>query len=165
MTSSPSNVFEDRLWEDRVRPFQEQLPVNIVKMVESFGLRVWERNMDRDVSGMIMRDTRHGGRAQYSIIVPKQDSLPRKRFAVAHEFAHFLLHKHFIGDELSDSVLFLSRLNSLQEVQANKLALDLLMPLSQVEKEIRRGATSIEELASRFEVTAQMASMRLGVPA
>ena len=158
-----ASVLTEEWWESRVRSFQSKPPVDVVGLAESFGLKVWERELPDGVAGQIIHDPRHGGTAQYSIIVSKELPLQMKRFTVAHELAHFFLHKTLIGDGLEDNGLYHSRLSTLQEVQANKLAADILMPFKLIENEMRAGATSLDELAKRFNVTRQAIAVRLGV--
>ncbi|MDP9139968.1 MAG: ImmA/IrrE family metallo-endopeptidase, partial [Pseudomonadota bacterium] len=58
----------------------------------------------------------------------RHDPPKRQRFTVAHEIAHFLLHRDDIGDGISDDVLYRSNLSDKREQQANRLAADILMP-------------------------------------
>ena len=57
-----------------------------------------------------------------------------------------------------------SGLTTLAEVQANKKAAEILMPIKLIEKEIKAGAITIPHLAQRFDVSEQAMSIRLGVP-
>jgi Zn-dependent peptidase ImmA (M78 family) len=126
-------------------------------------LNVWERDLPPGISGEIRRDLKHGGKSGYSILVNNNESRTRKRFTVAHEIAHFVLHRNLIGDGLTDNSMYRSGLTTLAEVQANKMAANLLMPFNLIEKEIKAGAASIEELAQRFDVSEQAMRIRLGV--
>jgi len=140
------------------------VPVDIVAYAERLGVNVWEQDLPEGISGEIRRDARHGGPSGYSILVNNRDSRTRKRFTVAHEIAHFLLHRDRIGDGLVDSSMYRSGLSTLAEVQANKKAADILMPMHLIEREIKSGAGSIAILARRFDVSEQAMSIRLGVP-
>lgn len=157
-----ANALLQEWWEPKVRSFQTKAPVDVVRLAESFGLKVWERDLPNGVAGQIIFDRKNGGTSGYSIIVAKDPSAQRKRFTVAHEIAHYLLHKTLIGDGLTDNALYHSGLSTLQEVQANKLAADILMPFDLIEQEMRAGATSLDELAKRFDVTRQAIAVRLG---
>jgi predicted transcriptional regulator len=139
-------------------------PVDVVAYAESLGLKVWEQILPDGISGEIRRDLKHGGGAGYSILVNAREARTRKRFTVAHEIAHFLLHRDQIGDGLSDNSLYRSGLTTLAEVQANKRAAEILMPISLIEKEIKAGVVTIAQLAHRFDVSEQAMSIRLGVP-
>ena len=139
-------------------------PVDVVAYAENLGLKVWEQTLRDGISGEIRRDAKHGGTAGYSILVNARDSRTRKRFTVAHEIAHYLLHRDQIGDGLSDNSLYRSGLTTLAEVQANKKAAEILMPIKLIEKEIKAGAITIPHLAQRFDVSEQAMSIRLGVP-
>jgi Zn-dependent peptidase ImmA (M78 family) len=120
--------------------------------------------MPADISGMIKRDEVHGGPAGFSIIVNKKHPRVRQRFTVAHEIAHFLLHRDKIGNGLKDNALLRSGLSTIEEVQANKLAAKILMPFHLLDVEMKAGTRTVRELAAKFEVSPQAMSIRLGLP-
>ena len=154
----------DKVWDSDLRALQTQVPVDVVRMAETFGLKVWIKGMPENVSGMIKRDMKYGGPTGYSIIVSKTQPRVRQRFTVAHEIAHYLLHRDRIGDGLEDDALFRSGLSTMEEVQANKLAARILMPFHLLRREMNAGIRTVSELAKRFEVSPQAMSIRLGVP-
>ena len=88
----------------------------------------------------------------------------RRRFTTAHEIAHYILHESLIGDGIADDGLYRSKLSNQMEAQANKLAADILMPWHLLNPMINNGVTSVQELASRFQVSVSSMSIRLGVP-
>lgn len=152
-------------WRRRLSSFQTEAPVNVVAFAESLGMRVYEvQDQDPNFSGMIKRDELYGGKAGYSILVNSSHAKTRKRFTVAHETAHFLLHKSKIGDGLKDDALYRSGLSTWEEVQANRLAAEILMPFPLLEKSMRSGVTSVEQLAREFEVSREAMSIRLELP-
>ncbi|WP_104697782.1 MULTISPECIES: ImmA/IrrE family metallo-endopeptidase [unclassified Helicobacter] len=113
----------------------------------------WEDYFDSDISGKI--EYRNSG--IYQIVINKYHSLVRRRFTLAHEFAHFVLHKDFLmqGNKIEDGILFRSdnNLNNQREVEANGFAADLLMPQNSFENEIRQGNVKVETLADFFQVS------------
>lgn len=151
-------------WNSDVRAFQLRAPVDVREMAEGLGLNVWRKSLTGDVSGMILRDHKHGGKAGYSIFVNAAHPRTRQRFTIAHEIAHFLLHRDRIGDGIEDDALLRSGLSTLEEVQANKLAAKILMPLHLLRREMNAGTRKLPELARKFGVSPQAMSIRLGLP-
>jgi Zn-dependent peptidase ImmA (M78 family) len=98
------------------------------------------------------------GQQQYNIVIRAQDPVVRKRFTVAHETAHFLLHRGLFATELVDDALYRSGLSTPVEAQANALAADLLMPWHLLMPVIDK---PISELASTFQVSEQAVKIRL----
>jgi predicted transcriptional regulator len=144
-----------------LKQFQNAPPVDVVGYAEELGLAVWETPGDDNFSGMIKRDAAHGGSAGYSILVNDRHSETRKRFTIAHEIGHFRLHRSQIGDGLTDDALYRSGLSTMAEVQANRMAADILMPFSLIEREMKKGVRSVDELARIFNVSKQAMSIRL----
>ena len=101
---------------------------------------------------------------KYAIYVNGLHHVNRKRFTVAHEIAHFLLHKDYIGDGILDDALYRSGLGSDIETEANALAAKILLPDSLLAKEPLR-KMSIRDLAEKFEVSEASMGIRLGEPA
>jgi len=136
-----------------------------VRIAEALGLKVYEDELPPGISGKIIKDPLpRGGAAGYSIIANIKEATTRKRFTIAHEISHFILHRDQIGDGLTDDALYRSGLSTVAEVRANKLAADILMPFVLIEEEIKKGATSIRDLANIFQVSIQAMSVRLGIP-
>ena len=144
-----------------IRRFTSSVPVNIVGLSRSLGIAVRQAAL-RDNAGEILRDLAGGGFSGYSIIVNATDPKVRKRFTVAHELGHFLLHRDRIGNRLVEDRMYRSGLGNTRETEANKLAADLLMPRRLVGDLRRAGISSAAELASRFEVSVDAMRIRLG---
>jgi predicted transcriptional regulator len=146
-----------------IERFQKKAPVDIVGIARAFGINVYEDDLSDGVSGKILKDSSHGGDSGYSIVVNSREPWVRKRFTIAHEIAHFLLHRNHIGDGLIDDALFRSGLSTREEVRANKLAADLLMPYGLIEEEMKKGAKTVEQLAAIFKVSQQAMRVRLEI--
>jgi hypothetical protein len=143
-----------------IQRLQPSAPVNIAAIAKVLGCSVWEsHDLPDDIAGKLFKDEKHGGEHQYSIVVRAQDPLVRKRFTVAHELAHFLLHRHLLGSEVVDDALFRSKLSTPVEAQANGFAADLLMPWHLLTPVVMR---PLAELALMFQVSEQAMSIRLG---
>ncbi len=91
-------------------------------------------------------------------ISPSEDPIVRKRFTVAHEIAHYLLHRHLFSGEVIDAALYRSTLSNSLEAEANSFAADLLMlwhllsPLKDL---------PVSELSRHFEVSDEAMRIRL----
>ena len=147
-----------------IRRFQKSPPVNVVGIAKAFGLKVYHDDLRQGVSGKILKDALHGGTSGYSIVINSNEAPNRQRFTIAHEIGHYLLHRHKIGDGLEDDALYRSGLSSFDEVRANRLAADILMPLDLIEEAIKDGAKSVQELSELFRVSPQAMSVRLEIP-
>ncbi|MDE0104352.1 MAG: ImmA/IrrE family metallo-endopeptidase [Bryobacterales bacterium] len=144
---------------------QEAVPVNIKAIADDLGLKVHHtRDWSDDVSGQIVRSDRHGGSSGYAIFLNRRHSPNRKRFTLAHEIAHFLLHPQFIGDGIQHDGLYRSGLSTPLEVQANKMAAEILMPKTQLLWAFHEGVNDVGDLAKRFRVSRAAMAIRLGIP-
>jgi Zn-dependent peptidase ImmA (M78 family) len=146
-----------------IRSHQEFWPINVITIANALGLTVLENSgWPDDIAGQIAKDNLT---QKYVITINAKQPVTRKRFTVAHEIAHYVLHQDRIGDGIVDDVLFRSRLGGRLEVEANDLAADILMPWALINKAMDDyGANSIEALASLFNVSKSAMSIRLGVP-
>jgi hypothetical protein len=147
-----------------IQRFQQFVPVDVTGLAEALGLSVWEDDdLPKGISGKLFKDTsEHGGTAGYSIVVRASDAYVRRRFTVAHEIAHFLLHRNLIGNSITDDELYRSDLSNAQEAEANRLAADILMPDALVALNIKRYGADPAVLAPLFEVSEAAMRIRLG---
>ena len=142
------------------------IPVRVGKLAQDLGLEVVLAGLSPNISGLIEPSiTASSG---FVIKVNKYESDERQRFTVAHEIAHFLLHRDHIKNGVVDNVMYRSSLSSRKETEANKLAADLLMPTSIVLRELKEiGGTRDEvaavALARRFRVSTAAMKVRLGL--
>lgn len=141
--------------------FLDRAPVPLPEMAAALGLTVnMEAHLPPGISGQIMR-IRHPAGDRYQIDVNGQDSAGRRRFTLAHEIAHFLLHREFLDGELTDDRMYRSRLGDAMERQANRLAAQLLMPGNLVRVAWNAGGRNVASLARAFDVSAQAMEIRL----
>ena len=77
----------------------------------------------------------------------------RQRFTLAHELAHYILHKEK-NTEFQDSTFFRGNNMDSLEYMANDFAAALLMPDDKVNELIKNGIRNIGKLAERFDVSA-----------
>ncbi|RBI67053.1 hypothetical protein DQW77_17790 [Roseovarius sp. TE539] len=119
---------------------------------------------NHEISGKIQKDTTRGGESGFAIFVNSGHPAVRRRFTIAHEIAHYVLHERKIGDGIFDDALYRSGLPHQEKVQANALAADILMPRDRVREMQRLHGDNINYLANLFWVSEQAMSIRLGVP-
>lgn len=148
-----------------IAEFQKTAPVQVVPIAKKLGLEIYTvNNWGDEISGMIVSDKARGGPSGYAIYINGRHALTRRRFTMAHEIAHFVLHRTLIGDGIQDDALYRSKLSSAVETEANRYAADILMPWKLINQEISSGHNSVEELATAFNVSKSSMSIRLGVP-
>lgn len=147
-----------------IRRHQTSAPIDLQGLAKELGVKVLAATLPPGISGEIRPD----GRGSYIIRVNRHDSLGRQRFTVAHEIAHFLLHKRLIGSGISDDALYRSNQSDSVEAEANRLAADIVMPPNLV-RQARAVAKSlgsddiVKQLAEAFHVSPSAMGIRLGV--
>ena len=151
---------------DILRRHTAEYPVKVRELATELGLKVVRTPLPPKISGLIKPS--NDAPAGFEIRVNKYESPERQRFTVAHEVAHFLLHRDEIGAGVVDSIMYRSNLTSRKETEANKLAADIVMPAKAVARELerlggRRTDDVVEELASMFRVSVPAMKVRLGV--
>lgn len=143
-----------------------QRPVKVGALARELGIDVKSASLPATVSGEIRPSPTDP--TTFQIRVNKFEQKRRQRFTVAHEIAHYLLHRDLIGDGITDDVLYRSSLSNTIEREANQLAADILMPRSSV-KLLRdkfshlSSDTLVETLASEFDVSRSAMRIRLGL--
>lgn len=108
-----------------IAQFQEEPPVRLPELARALGVSVKAATLGPGISGEIRPAPDGPG---YVIRINRHDPQKRQRFTVAHELAHFILHREEIGNGIEDDVLYRSGLSDRREQQANRLAADILMP-------------------------------------
>lgn len=147
-----------------ITQFQREAPVDVVGLAQALGLKVWEMPLDPFISGKLFKDLQNGGSSGYSIGVNKAEAFVRKRFTVAHEIAHFVLHRNRISNELVDDTMYRSQnVSSAEELQANNLAAGILMPLHLIQIVMNRGIRDVDALARAFKVSGTAMRIRLQI--
>lgn len=146
-------------------------PVNVIRVAEALGIRVVQTSLGDDISGLLITKDE-----VTTICVERSHHLVRRRFTIAHEIGHHhLRHQFEPGEHVHvDRGALVSMRSSRsaegtdqREVEANQFAACLLMPraLVQAAIELDGGVVSeilIAELASRFKVSEQAMTIRLG---
>ncbi|MEP2828674.1 ImmA/IrrE family metallo-endopeptidase [Parvibaculum sp.] len=147
-----------------IRRHQMTAPIQVIPIANALGLKVYYVDWQDNMSGRIERNERLGGDSGYAIFVNKNHPPNRRRFTIAHEIAHFVLHRDQIGDGVYDDAMYRSGLPQRTEFEANRLAADILMPWHLINEATEDGLSTVEGLAKKFEVSNSSMSIRLGVP-
>jgi len=114
---------------------------------------------------MIVKNNKRGGESGFAIYVNAAHPLVRRRFTIAHEIAHYILHENLIGDGIAEDALLRAGLSNAVERQANAMAADILMPWHLIKDLQENGIETIDGLATILQVSKDAMSYRLlGVP-
>lgn len=174
-----ADVIERRAWSLLVRAKVKKPTVDVDALATLLGAQIRSVEAEDDISGAIVRD---GNRI--SIGVNAHHSLNRRRFTIAHEIGHLVLHDaeaqidHGYSENVSRvrMTAFRDQKSSAavdaKEIEANRYAAALLMPVAFLQKSLKSRTrplreTDIRELASEYGVSLQAMSFRLvniGVP-
>ncbi len=141
-------------------------PIPIKRIVAAQGCYIRTTDL-QEVSGILVRSPRGN-------IIGVNSTQPetRRRFTIAHELGHLLLHE---GQEIRYDRDFRVNLRSdesskginVEEVEANFFAASLLMPEHMLSADIRAGSIDLEEvegvgeIARSYGVSAQAMTLRL----
>ena len=156
---SPSKEFEglSSSVRDSIDACLAQYPVRL-------GVRVLLSTLPRGTSGQIGKED-----GTFVIRINRHEARHRQRFTLAHELAHFLLHRERIEADggWSENVLLRAPNQPMQiEYEANRLASDLVIPsalLLEATSDYNGPMTSeiIDDLARRFGVSTAAMEIKL----
>jgi Zn-dependent peptidase ImmA (M78 family) len=146
--------------QDRLRT----APIDVVGIIEDLGIEYEEKPMPPGVDGRI---DFNGGSCK--ITVNSEQSRQRKNFTAAHELAHYLLHRDLLEerghlDRLFDAPTAANPSEPFRpshEVQANKLAAQILMPREAVLSEMVWQDYDLQKISRMFAVSPQAMEIRL----
>ncbi len=148
-----------------IEQHQQGWPVQVVPIANALGVNVYKRTgWPNNISGRIFRSQEAGGPSGYAIEVNADHHANRRRFTIAHELAHLILHPNLVGDELFDDDLYRSGLSNVVERQANKFAQRILMPDHLLQEAIAQFGPDPTVLARNFGVSEEAMRLRLGLP-
>ena len=141
-----------------VAEHQQSAPVDLVAIAHDLGIKISREALGDAVSGMLVRDRQLGGPSGFRIVLNSYHSPSRQQFTLAHELAHFILHRDLIENNLTDNRLYRSGLPEPEEFQANRLAAEILMPAGLI-REYHAEGIPTRRLAELFNVS--QAAMRI----
>ena len=147
-------------------------PVDIEGLARHMGIEVRFENVDDKLSGFLFRDVK----AKKAIIgVNGSHHVNRRRFTIAHELGHYLLHPgepvHVDGADVAFRLNRRDQDSSTghddSEREANLFAAELLMPAHFLERDLQSADIDllndgdVGHLAQRYAVSAQALTFRL----
>lgn len=149
-----------------VRKHMREKPVRVGDLARDLGLQVTRSPLQPAISGLIKPSDQTA--SGFEVFVNKFEPAERQRFTVAHEIAHYLLHRADIGSGVTDTIMYRSGLSSRKEAEANQLAALIVMPPDAVDAELERlgGLNSpkvVEDLAAAFRVSVPAMKIRLSL--
>jgi len=146
---------------DAIARNQLAAPVKLGAIASDLGITVVVSDLPLAVSGMLILDKEN--RKTWTIKVNRHEHRNRQRFTIAHEIAHFVLHRDVIGNELVDDTFYRSGLSERREFEANALAAEILMPWHLIKNLMQNGERDVEKLAEALQVSPAALNIRLGV--
>jgi Zn-dependent peptidase ImmA (M78 family) len=140
----------------------QELPVKVGALAKDLGIIVKKATLSAGISGEI-KETND----EVIVRINRHDVKARQRFTIAHEIAHFLLHRDKIGDGITDDILYRSSLSDELEAQANRLAADIIMPWPLIEESLKelkgkKVEEKIEIIAGQADVSVTAMKIRFG---
>jgi len=145
------------------------LPVDVEGISRSVGLKVIDFPFQEDISGVLVLDE-EGATIGYN---PNESNV-RKRFSIAHELGHFILHaRNSTSGMFMDKLLFRKNITTYSskeeeiEREANYFAANLLMPAQLVINEVNKlnhskdDEENIKILSKKFDVSVSAMTYRL----
>ena len=151
----------------------DSYPVEIVRICKENGLKVFEEYLQPDISGLIVVDEKEWSKYETNqfIVVNLMELATRRRFTIAHELAHFVLHRNgnqlYVHRDMTNEGSFK---NSIEQ-EADYFAANLLMPENLIQEKINmlkeevRGKIPeialVREIAYNFAVSEAVARVRL----
>lgn len=137
----------------------QNVPVDVEALAYDLGLNLKYEDLPDDIAGKLERDWM--APAGFRITVDSSDGHRRKRFTIAHEIAHYMLHRDLLPEEgVTDSALYRSSLSDDMERHANRFAAQILLPADKV-REAYRSEKSLAALSRIFDVSDAALRIRL----
>lgn len=147
-----------------------EVPIPLDKIAGQFGIYIQEEELGNGISGILIREGNNT-----VIGVNESDVDSRKRFTIAHEIGHFVMHP---GNELHIDRKFKvnfrdknsSLANNIEEMEANAFAAALLMPEKKINQFVNQKLTQgidiedsdeLQSIADKFKVSKQALLIRL----
>lgn len=151
-----TNEIEWKSWQLLTDHGITTYPIDPVLLANAVGIQVYNTVFrEAQISGAI---TKRDGATK--IYVSENEAPSRKRFTVAHELGHYVLHMSADDNEMIDTEAVMFRTadyepgdaQGVREAEANRFAASLLMPHDLVVPEYRR-TRSLARLAQMFSVS------------
>lgn len=153
-----------QLESEIIKRYSAEIPIRVGALAKALGIGVLRSTLQPGISGQIGPSNDYS--SGFVIKVNRHEANTRQRFTIAHEIGHYVLHKEKIGLGITDTVLYRSKLSSSLEVEANRFAADLIMPMKSIREKIAGIGRGLDrsvahELAQIFEVSTDAMEIRL----
>ena len=147
-----------------LKKHQQSEPVKVGAIATDFGITVLVSDLPLHISGVLFKDKES---KRWTIRVNRHEHKHRQRYTIAHEIAHFVLHRDAITDKVEDDTFYRSGLSEQREFEANALAAEILMPWHLIRSLMQKNGITIDnvkQLADLLEVSEAAIKIRLGIP-
>lgn len=138
---------DDIISEAQKNGFVTDCSVNIEAILNRYNIEIKRVDMPPAKSGYLKKIENH-----WIIGVNRNHHPHRQRFTMAHEFAHYILHRDD-NNFFEDEIFYRDENQTSIEFAANAFASKLLMPDDLIKMIIAGGVKSLKELALRFDVS------------
>ena len=128
--------------------FVEGYKVSISDIIKEENMTIVKEDLPSSVSGYLKQIE-----GKWVIGVNKNHHTKRQRFTIAHEFAHYCLHRN-ANNYFEDTTFFREKNDTSIEYNANQFAAELLMPEDLFKEAVKKGIDKIKDLAEAFDVSA-----------
>jgi Zn-dependent peptidase ImmA (M78 family) len=145
-----------------------EAPVDVEAIASSLGIEVRRSPAEDDLSGFLLKHT--NGTAVIGVNALHHPN--RQRFTIGHEIGHFVLHQH--GEVHVDKFVLKLRNDASstgeneEEVESNRFAAELLMPMEFLSEDLQKYAANgilddrgMAQWAKRYGVSVQAMTNRL----
>ena len=129
-------------------------PVSLRDVVSALNLEVVQTTGEPFLGEAALQPLGDG----HAIVVRGASNERRRRFTIAHEVGHFVLHPGRLAPERGGAV---NAAWQLQEREADQFAAELLMPEDLVREAVHQHGGDVSRLADRFEVSRPAMQARL----
>lgn len=149
--------------------------IDVYAIAKMHNVVIEEKKFQDDIAGFIKR----GDDNSPTKIFVNGDNIPeRKRFTIAHELGHYILHtQDFLHVDESITVQSIhfrdnesSKATRVKEIEANQFAAELLMPSEEIKKEVIKEMIDndkslddvVIQLANQYEVSRTAMTIKIG---
>lgn len=161
LRTSKVKSFDGKTPFEVYQEYKDTIPFPIIDFANRFGVRIFSKKLDNNVSGMICNN---------KITINSDDNPRRQFFTAAHELSHFLLGHGDKSDYIYRKNSSYSYNDRQNEIEANNLAGEFLMPsdifislFKKYEKESYNFYNIVSKLALEFGVSESAVMVRLEV--
>lgn len=122
--------------------------LDIEGLLKTQNIEVIKDNLDRDISGILKKSG-----DKWIVLVNKDHNISRQRYTMAHELAHYCLHRDS-NIMFEDRSFFRKGENKTSmEYEANEFAAALLMQEESIAEILNERSSSLSDMANLFGVS------------